>query len=222
MNVAAPFNSRACLLAIALVALTTMELFLTGCRGDLDPERPDGSYLIFRDALFDGDGDGIWERTDDRTRTYFEDHYKRLQDMNDLIERYLPSTDHQLARRQSGVELLEEIDSGKALFLHILEPTEFADDDAVFFGSNPDEIRISEEGDSAIIATHGGQEFVLTRQDDEQWYVNLADSGSFLDEAFEWLSKNQDALEQTVEDLIAEERQVREQIIADLMGLDDD
>lgn len=194
-------------------------VFSTACSGELDPARPEDSYRLFRDALFSGDGQGLWERTDDQTRAYFDAHFERLETMNELIESFLPLTDHQLARQQSGVELLEKVDSGQELFLHIFSPAEFPKDPAVEFGSQVQEIQMAEDGKSALIVTRGGQEFILTLQSDELWYINLAESGPVLDQAFQWLTDNQAALEQTVEDLIAEERQVREQIIAELMGL---
>ena len=210
-------------LSLGLVFLLLFSAaFLVGCRGDLDPQRPDDAYLLFRDALFAGDGQGVWNRSDDQTRKYFEEHYERLVEMNALIERYLPLTDHQLARRQSGVELIERVDSGEALFLQIFTPEQLPDDNAIHFGSTVREIRVSEDGQTAVILTRGEQEFVMMRQDKDEWFVNLAESGDFLDEAFQWLQQNEEALEQTVEDLIAPERQVRETIIADLMGLNDE
>ena len=205
-----------------MILLLFGALALTGCRSDLNPQEPDDSYLLFRDALFAGDGEGIWERSDEQTRAYFDDHYQRLVDMNALIERYLPLTDHQLARRQSGVELIDRIDSGKDLFLQIFSPEELPDDNAIHFGSTVREIRVSEDGQTAVILTRGEQEFVMVRQDNDEWFVNLAESGDYLDTAFQWLRSNEEALEQTVEDLIAQERQVRETIIAELMGLNDE
>ena len=177
---------------------------------------------MFRDALFEGDGPAVWARTDQSTRDYFDGQFARLVEMNEMIERYLPVTDHQLARNQAGVVLLNEVDSGESLFLHLFDTDEFPESDqAVFHGSRVLEIQMTEEGDSAVIVTRGGDEFLLVRQDDGEWYVNLADSGEFLAPVFAWLESNYDALEQTVEDLIAEEQRVRERIIAELMGIED-
>lgn len=200
----------------ALVVLVAVS-FAPGCSGEADPGDPDGAYELFRDALFEGDTQDIWERTDDETRDYFQDRYERLEQMNDLIERYLPQTDHQIARTQSGAELLEEIDSGEELFVRMFEPPQFENERAVRVGSEIDELQMAEDGESAVAVTRGQQQFMLVQQDDELWYVNLADSGDFLDEVFAWLIQNEDALEQTVENLIEEERQAREEIIAELM-----
>ncbi len=205
-----------------LIFLVVAPLLLPACRGERDPERPSDAYLLFRDALFDGDAKGVWARTDERTRAHLDEHYARLVEMNEMIERYLPATDHQLARNQAGVVLLDRVSSGEELFLHLFDTTEFpADDQAVFHGSRVQEIQMAEDGDSAIILTRGENEFLLVRQEDEEWYVNLVDSGDFLNPVFAWLENNFEALEQTVEDLIAEELRVRERIIAELMGIEE-
>lgn len=201
--------------------MVAASLVLTACSSELDPSDPEDAYDLFRHALFDGDGEAVWERTDEQTREHFDNRFERLQEMNDLIERYLPQTDHQIARSQSGAELLDETDSGRSLFIRLFEPSEFPDDEAVRFGSEVQQIQMSEDGHSAVVITRGGQEFSLVLQDEELWYVNLVDSGDFLDEALKWFDDNEDALEQTVEDLIAEERQMREQIISELMDIDE-
>lgn len=204
------------MICIIMSALTVM----TGCSGEPDPSNPDDAYEMFRDALFDGDGQQMWIRADDQTHDYFEDRYRRLVQMDELIDRYLPQTDHQLARTQSGAELLDEVESGQELFVQLIEPGDFADSDAVRLGSELSELQMAEDGESAVAVTRGGQEFALALQED-QWHVNLVDSGDFLDETFQWLIQNEDALEQTVQDLIEEERQVREQIISELMDPDE-
>lgn len=203
---------------ILLFAMLALAVGMTnvGCSSELEPSDPEDSYELFRIALLEGDGEEVWERTDDNTRQYFEDRYAALEEMDDLIERYLPPVDHQLARSQSGSELLDELESPQELFHYVFQFEAMADDDAVRLGSDPRQIQMTEDETSAVVLTRTEQEFVLVLQDDERWYVNLVESGDFVDEAFAWLDQNEDALEQTVEDLIAEERQLRETIIADL------
>ncbi len=206
---------------IAVVVTTALvATAIAGCGGEPDPSSPDDAYQIFRTALFEADAETMWERTDPQTRDYFEDRYERLVEMDELIERYLPQTDHRIARTQSGAELLDEIESGRLLFVTMMQPGPFVDDDAVELGARLQELRMAEDGQSAVAVTRGGQEFVLVT-DDDHWYVNLVESGSFLETTFQWLTDNEEALEQTVEDLIEEERQVREEIIADLMDPDE-
>ncbi len=204
-------TATAILLVIAIV-------FGAACSSELDPSDPEDAFELFRIALLEGDGDGVWERTDETTRQYFLDRHASLEHMDELIERYLPSVDHQLARSRSGAELLDELDSPEDLFDHVFQFEAMADNDAVRLGSDPRQIQMNEEETSAVILTRTEQEFVLVLQDDEQWYVNLVDSGDFVDEAFAWLEQNADALAQTVEDLIEEEQQHRESIIADLLN----
>lgn len=216
-----PAFDRSKFLVLTLI-LIVVAAALGACNGELDPTQPEDAYSLFRQALFEGDAQVAWERTDEDSRDYFQERYDKLQEMNDLIERYLPHTDHAIARGQSGAELLEELDSGQDLFALVFEPAEFVDDDGVKFGAEAREIQMSETGDTAVVVTRGGQEFVLVQQDDELWFINLVESGDFLDQSFQWLTNNEEALEQTVQDLIEEERRNREQIISQLMDVDDD
>lgn len=193
--------------------------WITGCSGEPDPSDPEDAYDMYRHALFEGDGEAMWERVDEETREYFEARYTQLEEMDELIERYLPATDHDIARSQSGAELLDDVDSGSELFTAVIEPGEFIEDEAVWLGADLAELRMAQDGESAVAVTRGQQQFVLVTEDDE-WYVNLVESDQILDNRFEWLDNNEDNLEQTVEDLLEEERQMREEIIADLMDVD--
>lgn len=187
------------------------------CSGELDPSDPEDAYEIFRDALLEGDGQTVWERSDEDTRQFVDDRFDSLREMDELIERYLPATDHQLARSQTGAELLDELDSPEELFVRVFESNALPDDEAMYVGSAPEQIQMAEDEESAVILTRGQQEFVLVLEEDDLWYVNLVDSGEFLPNAFAWIDENEQNLEQTVQDLIAEERQAREEIIADLL-----
>ncbi|MFU8806288.1 MAG: hypothetical protein ACNA8W_20930 [Bradymonadaceae bacterium] len=208
-------------IATLIVTLVLVSSVFTGCRGELDPARADDSYLIFRDALFAGDSETMWNRSDAATHEHFQHRYTQLVAMDTLIERYLPLTDHRLARRQSGVELIDTIKDGKSLFIRIFDPAQVPQDEAILFGSDVREIQMSEDGKSAVIVTRGEQEFIMARsEEDNLWYVSLIESEDVLSAAFAWLDKNEAALEQTVEDLIAEERTKREAIIAELMGVE--
>lgn len=205
------------------VFFTTLVLLLSssliGCKSELDPARADDAYVLFRDALFAGDAEGVWLRSDKATHDHFQHRYTQLVQMDNLIESYLPQTDHRLARRQSGVELVDSVSDGHSLFLRVFDISNFPQDDAILFGSEVGEIQMSEDGNSAAIITRGEQQFMMVKAGDGQWYVSLLESGEVLSGAFAWLDKNEAALEQTVEDLIAEERKKREAIIAELMNI---
>ncbi len=201
-------------LSIMLCAL----IFATGCSGELDPTSPADGYLMFRNAMMAGDGEAVWARLDARTHEYFNASYTELTEMGETIERYLPQSDHRLAKRQSGVMLTEEVSDGKTFFLRIFTPEKLPEDEAYELGSRVDEVEVSEDGTFAKVVTRGGQEFYMTKGDDEQWYVMLLKSSNELQQSMAWLEQNKTALRQTVDDLIAEERARREAIIADLMN----
>lgn len=215
-----PFQShKRTLLVLLFPMLCLLTVLGTACNSELDPTKPEDAYLIFRDALFEGDIDTIWQRSDQATHDYFQQRYEQLVQMGVFIDRYLPQTDHRLARRQSGVELTESAKNGHQLFAKVFQPQLLPAADGVRFGSNVREIQISEDGNAAIIVTRGQQEFPLVRAADNQWYVGLIDAGDIVENAFKWIDQNESALKQTVEDLIAEERKKREAIIAELMDV---
>lgn len=193
---------------------------LIGCSSEEDPTKPDGAYHIFRDALFEGDAATVWERLDEETHQYFQAQYDYLVEMDEMISDYLPLTDHRIARRQSGVVLLEEVEDGRELFLRVFTPSELPQDEASRIGSNIDELQIAEDNQSAVVKTRAEQEYVLTREEDSKsWHIRLIKDA---EPAMNWLDENKSALQQTVEDLISEERDKREAIIAELMNLKQD
>ena len=205
-------------MALALALALTLSAF-SGCSGELDPRDPSDAYLMFRDALGEGDSQKVWARVDEHTRAYFERSYLDLQDMGDSIERYLPQSDHRLARSQSGVKLLDEVSDGRTLFLRVLTPEALPlQEDEYKLGSDIAELSLNEEETRAKVVTKGGQTFLLTRDpSDEQWYVMFTRSSTELLSAMRWVEDNKLALSQTVDDLIAEERAKREQVISELM-----
>jgi hypothetical protein len=193
---------------------------LAGCASELDPTEPEGAYYLFRDAMLQGDGEEVWKRTDAETHRYFQERYEDLVDMEETIEKFLPQTDHRIARKQSGAILLDEVDDGRELFLKIFTPENIPDDQAIRIGSDIDELILAEDESAAKVVTRAGQEYVLTRDEEsEKWRVMLVRSSESIEESMGWVGQNESALQQTVEDLIAEERDKREAIIAELMNL---
>lgn len=207
------------LIASVLVALAV------GCGDELDPTEPEGAYYIFRDALLKGDAETVWKRTDQTTKAYFQQRYEQLEEMDATIERYLPQTDHKIARKQSGTILLDQVDDGKELFMKVFQPEnlpKLSNKQAVKVGSDIDELKVAEDDSAAKVVTRAGQEYVLTPdKKTEEWHVMLVRSSDKVDASFGWLETNQSALQKTVEDLIAEEREKREAIIAELMNKKD-
>lgn len=210
-----PVVSSRVLFIIALMASS----LVFGCNSEHDPTEPEGAYYTFRDAVLNDDAATAWERVDEGTREYYEERYAQLEEMDETIEQYLPQTDHRIAREQSGTELLEEVDDGEDLFKETFTASDLPDDEAIEVGTDIDELKLAEDEKSAKVITRAGQEYLLKRDEESgDWHVMLSESTDAVDESFKWLDKNRKALRKTVEDLMAEEREKREAIIAELMG----
>lgn len=197
----------------AALALTA----LSGCSDKQDPTDPEGAYNIFRDALFQGDADGVWQRLAATTHSYFGEQHARLVQMDGTIEKYLPQTDHMIAREQAGSILTDEVSDGKSLFTKVFTPKTLPQDEAYRLGSNVSEVEVAEDEKFARIKTLAGQEYVLSRGDRDEWFVMLIKSSEAVQGRLTWVETNESALKQTIEDLIAEERKEREAIIAELL-----
>lgn len=206
---------------VGMIAL----LMATGCSDELDPTEAGDAYLMFRDALWSGSAEQVWSLSDEQTHTYFQERYEELVGMDDTIDRYLPLADHRLARRQSGAVLIKEIKDGKGLFLKVFTPDKLPKEDAFRLGLDVEELAVAEDDQNAKVVTRGKQVFYLVKQkgskkgERARWHVKLVQSSEAVPGAFVWLEGNRTALQQTVDDLIAEERQQREAIIAELMNL---
>lgn len=208
-------------LAVVVSVLALVSLSVSACSGELDPTEPSEAYLLFRKALKKGNVDAMWKRCSDSTKTYFEQRYEQLVEMDRKIDQYLPQTDRKLARKQTGTELLDEIENGRQLFETVVDPEKLEVDEARRLGSLVKEIRLSKDQKKAEVATRGGRTYRLVKQDDGEWYVALAESVQALDASFEWLDRNRKALTQTINDMKEEEREKREEIIAELMDVDE-
>lgn len=205
---------------LLFTAILVGAVALAGCSGELNPEDPGQAYLLFREALVEGDVDGMWDRTAPSTREYFDERYEQLVDMDEKIKNYLPRTDHKLARKQTGTILLDEIDSGRDLFEKIVAPDGVSMSEAQRLGSLIDQIEVSKNNEEARAVTRSGRTYRLVKGDDDEWYVRLVDSLQAVDKSFEWLERNRSAVSETVNDLLEEEQEEREEIIADLMDVE--
>jgi hypothetical protein len=194
----------------------------TGCGEKLDPTDPEGAYNLYVKSLWAGDAEAVWDRLAPSTKEYFQDEYDTLVGMDETIRRYLPPTDHRIAREQAGSILTDDVKDGKGLFLKVFQPSRLKLTESHRVGASVEEIRINEDETVAELKTLGGDTFYITKGDDEQWYVMLVRSSSMVEERMKWLDSNQSALKQTVEDLIDEERKEREEVIAELMKLETD
>jgi len=197
-------------------------VLLAGCGSKLDATEPGEAYLVYRKAMLDGDVDGIWERTAPSTKQYFEDRYQQLVKMDEKIEEYLPQSDHEVARKQTGTILLDEIDGARGLFERVVEPANVSVSQARRLGSRVQKIRKSKDEKRAQVVTRSGRTYRLVKSgDDGEWYVALEKSMDTLDASFQWLDRNREALTETVNDLLESEKEKREQVIADLMDIEE-
>lgn len=204
------------------LAMLMMVGVAAGCSSELDPTEPEGAYYLFRDALLEGDAQAVWERSDPTTHLYFEDRYAHLVEMDETIDEFLPQTDHRIAREQSGAVLLDEVKDGKGLFAKIFQPHEIAGDEAIRIGSDIDELEINKDRTVAKVLTRAEQTYLLSKDSESgQWHIMLMDSATAesVEKSLGWLGHNQSALQQTVEDLVDEQREKREAIIAELMKI---
>ena len=205
---------------IALVCWALGVLVVAGCSNKLDPTEPGEAYLKFRKSLKKGDVEQMWKRCSPSTREYFNTRYDELVQMDHKIHKYLPQTDHKLARKQSGTVLLDEIDSGRGLFEHVVDPEKVAMNEARRLGSLISAIRLSKDEKQAEVETRSGRKYRLVKGEESEWYVSLVDSLGAVDKSFAWLERNKKALDKTVQDLSEEQRKKREEIIAELMDVD--
>ncbi len=199
---------------------------LLGCGEKLDTTDPEGTYNLYRDALFEGNAEKVYALLAPGSIKYFEDEYLRLQRMDKTIARYLPITDHKLARRQAGSILTDEVKDGRTLFLKVFKPASMKLSKSSRWNQSPfevgaivEEIQVSEDGNVAKLTTKARQEYRFQKNKTGEWKLQLVQSAQAFQEAMGWMAANESALQQTIDDLIEEETTDRESIIADLMGL---
>jgi hypothetical protein len=174
---------------------------------------------MFQRALADGDTSAMWNRLDAQTRDYFVDRYRDLVAMDAKIRRYLPATDHEVARNQSGAALLSEIDGGEELFEKVARLDRVAMTPGRRVGARVESITVSKDEKSAVIETLASQTFRMTKGEEGEWYVNLVASNNAIHQNFAWLRNNSEALDETVDHLVDRERERRERVIADLFDV---
>lgn len=211
---------------LLLLALLFVAPLSTGCGENLDPTTPVGAYNEYRNALFAGDAEKVWARLAPSTHEYFDEQHARLVKMDETIVRYLPATDHKLAREQAGSILTDDIKNGKGFFMKVFDPASVPEDEAYRVGMDVDTEAIAEDGDTAKITTRGGQTYILTKgegaeEGSEEWFVMLVRSNEAVGKRLGWLDSNETALQKTVEDLIDEEKKKREALIARLMDVEE-
>lgn len=195
-------------------------LCAAGCSGELLPEEPQGAYLLWRAALLKGDTEGVYEYLDQDTRKLLDERAAVLDAMSEDITRYLPLVDQRLARQQTGAVLLKEkgVKDGRKLFLLMFTPDQLKITPEIEVGSEVSDIELNEAGDTAAIKTDGGDQFILEREEDGVW--RISSWKELCDQRTQWILDNRTALEQTVQDLITEEKEEVGAVIDYLLAQD--
>lgn len=204
---------------VVLAAILVAGGALVGCQSEADPTKPAGAYRMYRQAVLDGDLEAMWKRTSESSHEFFGEKYETLVEMDRQIRKYMPQTDHELARKQTGTEMLDEIDGAQGLFEKMLEPENMPLNQARRLGSEVEKIRMGKDREVARVVAAGGREYRLVRGEDDEWYVDLVASVDAVKKNFGWLEKNEKALEKTVNDIVEKRQEEREKIIADLMDV---
>lgn len=205
----------------ALLVALFVSFVVTGCSDKLDPSDPEGAYNLFKTAMLAGDKETMWNHMAPSSQKFFDAQLERLKGMDEKIGRYLPPTDHKLARTQAGSILTEEMTTGRQLFEKVVTPNNLPKDEKYLVGLAVEEINISEDEKTAAIMTRGKQKVLLQYDEKgEKWDVMFVESFEPLKDAMKWLDQNESALDSTIDDLLSEERRKREAILAELMGFE--
>jgi len=185
----------------------------TGCEEELLPQEPRGAYLLFRQAIFQGDADQVWAYLDKDTKDLFDQRYGTLLAMSDQIVQFLPSVDQKLARQQTGVVMLGDqgIHSGQELFNAVFKPKAVEITPEIEVGTEVSEVEVNEAESEAVVVTYAGTVYRLVVEEDGIW--RISNWRELVATRTAWVDGNQTALEQTVSDLINEEKEGVDKII---------
>jgi len=203
------------------------------CSKELLPTEPEGAYMLWREAFIGPQCEGekeaveacrekrediIYDFLDKETHKVFDERVEVLKSMQDEIQRFLPQVDQKLAREQTGVVLLDMhgIEDGRGLFKALFKIENLKMTPEIEVGTEVSEVEINEEGTEAAIVVYAveepvnpgdeavGQQFLLRKEEEGLWRITSWRQMSI--ERTKWILDNRSALEQTVQDLINEEK----------------
>jgi hypothetical protein len=197
-----------------------LSLVLVSCSEEVVETEPEGAYIIWRQALFDGDEGRVYEQLDAQTKRVFQERFERLLLMSQDIQRYLPQADQKLAREQTGVVMLSRhgIKDGEGLFRALVELDKLEVSPEIEVGTEVSEVEINESGTEAAVVVYAGQQFVLRKEEEGRW--RIASWHQLCSERTQWILDNSQVLEQTVQDLINEEKEETDAVIKYLLAED--
>lgn len=156
--------------ALAGAFITALSAF--GCGDNAAPDEPEGGLEAFIVALSSGEPERVYDQLSDDTRALCEDAVVTLRDTADAIQLLQPS-DQIDARRNTGVELLQRVESGADLFAQLTDLTAIPplDEGSRFRTGLKPSTTVPVAADTVLIATKSGQEFELVRDADGMWRV---------------------------------------------------
>lgn len=205
---------------VALWVLWGAAVSVAGCQEEYLPSEPDGAYMLWRQALLSGDIEGVYDLLDEDTHADLDERVGVMREMSEDILRYLPQVDQKLARQQTGVVLLNKhnIETGADLFKVLFKPDKLEVTPSIEVGTEISELTLNEAGDEAVIVVYSSQQFLMRKNQEGQWRVSSWKTLCL--ERTQWILDNRDALEQTVQDLINEEKEEVDAAIKFLLAED--
>ena len=177
--------------------------------------------MLFRQALFSSEeasADTVYSYLSKDTKQVFEERVSMMNEMSEQIVRFLPQVDQKLARKQTGAVLLKEqkLTTGKDLFKLLYSADLIKPSDELEVGSEISDIEyLNDENTEAILVTYAKDEYRLVLEEDGVWRV--ASWREFAKARTAWISNNREILEQTIQELITEEKEEIDKVIAYLL-----
>ena len=200
------------LLAICLVLVGT-----SSCKDEVILDEPAGGYMAFRDAVLETKAGEVYECLDKETKDVYETRLATLQAMDERISKFLPQVDRRLAREQTGVVLLKEknLQSGKDLFVLLFQGDQIIRTEGLENGTAVSYVETNDTGKQAVVKTYANVQYHMVKEEDDVWRV--AQWKELSEARTKWIVDNKSTLEQTVEDLINEEKEEVDKVIAFLL-----
>jgi hypothetical protein len=152
--------------------LPALLLPLAACHGEKPPTEPEGGLAVFTAALAAQDEGAIWDRLSPDTQLLCESALAALTVTNQQIDR-LQSSDQVDTRDAIGAHLLDELDSPRALFELLVNPTVLPplDQKTRHRTGLRSESIVQVAENTTIVVTRADQEFEMIRAEDGEWLV---------------------------------------------------
>ena len=153
-------------------ALPVLLFSVIGCDGEKPPTEPEGGLAVFASAVAAHDEGAMWDRLSPDTQLLCESALAALAATGQQIERLQPS-DQVDTRAATGAHLLEELDSARALFEMLIDPSSLPplEDKTRYRTGLRAESIVQVAENTTIVVTRADQEFEMVRSEDGEWLV---------------------------------------------------